>query len=238
MIKKITIALAIPIMLLQSCLGDPDPIEQSIDTYHYYYNYLLETYDLQWEVDDVTVGTGHSYGVPAQAIVSLSEEEEEVLIRARNSENSQLIDSLSHIMYEYGSFMIALLGDEEEPHLLCEAMNTRMPSFGMVKFRFLHATEALGQVDIYIGGDQEEHLALSAMDYTDVSEYKEVAEEEIWDAVIVTPANTLPADSIILEYNANSIFQVGGIYLCILEHTSSSAESPIQIQVDDQPVYY
>lgn len=236
MIKKIA-ALLVPILLLQSCLKDIDPKPGTIDTYHYYYNNLMEEYDLLWAIDDAVIGSGHSYGMPAQAVVSLNEPEQEVLIRAANSDNGLLIDSLSHLMFESVSYMIALMGTEEEPHLLCEPMDTRMPSFGMVKFRFLHTAEALGAVDIYIGGSDAEHLALPALEYTHLSEYQETSEEHLWTSVIVTPANVIPADSIVLEYTANTIFRTGGIYLCILEHENSSNESSFQILADDQPVY-
>lgn len=229
--------LVVPLLLLQSCLGDTEPLPETIDTYHYYYNNLLEEYDLQWEIDDAVIGSGHSYGNPAQAIVSLSEPEQDVLIRAANSDNGLLIDSLSHRMYESASYMIAIMGTAQEPHLLCEPMDTRMPSAGMVKFRFLHTAEAMGPVDIYIGGSDAEHLALNAMGFTQLSEYQESSEEDIWTSVLVTPANTLPADSIILEYTANTVFRTGGVYLCILEHENSSSESSFQIMADDQPVY-
>lgn len=237
MIKKIAIPFLVPIILLQSCLGESDPIPETIDTYHYYYNYLLESYALQWEIDEIILGSGHAYGIPAEAIVTLDETEQEVLIRSRNAENEQLIDSLSYTMYEHGAYMIALLGDEEEPNLICEVMDTRVPSTGRVKFRFLHASDTLGPVDIYIGGDQAEYLALAEVDFSDVSEYLEATEEQLWTSVIVTPANSLPGDSTILEYTANTIFQTGGIYLCILSHISDSNDSPFQIQVDNQPVF-
>jgi hypothetical protein len=237
LMTRTTRILLIPLVLLQSCLGDPEPTPQSIDVFHYYYNYFLESHDLQWELDETIIGSGHSYGIPAQAIVQLDDPVQEVLIHARNAENSQLIDSLSFTMYEYASYMIALLGNEEEPHLICEQMDTRVPSTGMVKFRFLHTAEAMGPVDIYIGGNEAEYLAIEGMDFTQVSEYLEATEEELWNAIIVTPANQLPADSTILEYTANTIFSTGWSFLCILEHVSNSNESPFQIQVDDQPVY-
>jgi hypothetical protein len=236
MIKQVS-ALLVTFMLLHSCLADMDPLPDTIDTYHYYYNNLMEEYDLQWEVDDALIGNGHSYGIPARATVSLTEPEQEVQIRAFNSENSLLIDSLSYRMFESFSYVIALMGTSENPHLLCEAMDTRMPSAGMVKLRFLHTAEALGDVDIYIGGSEAEHLAFTAMEYAHLSEYQETSEEQIWTSVIVTPANMLPADSTILEYTANRIFRTGGVYLCILEHESSSIESSFQIQAHDQAVY-
>jgi hypothetical protein len=107
----------------------------------------------------------------------------------------------------------------------------------MVKFRFLHTAEAMGQVDIYIGGNDAEHLEITAMDFKQLSEYREISEDLIITSLIVTPANTLPADSIILEYNANMVFQAGWSYLCILEHETSSTESSFRIQADDQPIY-
>ena len=237
MMKKIVVPLLLPILLLQSCLGDPDPIPESIDTYHYYYNYLLESYAVQWEIDDDIIGSGHEYGIPAEAIVSLTGAEQEVLIRSRNAENEFLVDSLSYTMFENAAYMIALMGTEEETKLICEVMDTRVPSSGRVKFRFLHASESMGPVDIYIGGDQSEYLALANVDFTQASEYLEASEEQIWTSIILAPANSLPADSIILEYTANNIFQNGGIYLLIINHISNSTNSPYQIQVDYQPVF-
>jgi len=237
MIKKIAIPLLVPVLLLQSCLGDSDTIPETIDTYHYYYNYLLESYALQWEIDETIIGSGHEYGNPAEAIVTLDETEQEVLIRSCNSENEQLIDSLSYTMFENGAYMIALLGNEEEAILICENMDTRIPSSGRVKFRFLHASKSMGPVDIYIGGDQAESLALAEVDFSHVSEYLEATEEQLWTSIILTPANSLPGDSTILEYTSNTIFQTGGIYLCVISHISNSNDSPYQIQVDYQPVF-
>jgi hypothetical protein len=140
-------------------------------------------------------------------------------------------------MFENGAYMIALLGSEEEPTLLCEVMDTRLPTAGKIKFRFLHAAESMGPVDIYIGGDQPEYLALTAVDFPQVSEYLETTELQLWTSIIVTPANSLPADSTILEYTSNTVFRTGGIYLCIIGHISSSSESPFQMQADYQPVF-
>jgi len=234
---KIAIPLVIPLLLLQACQEEPDPIPDTIDTYQSYYNYLLEPYPVQWEIDDEIIGTGHEYGIPAQAIISLDQVEQELHIQARDSESGLWLDSLSHTMYETGAYMIAILGTEEEPHLMCEPMDTRPPASGMIKLRFLHAGPVLGLVDIYIGGDLAENKVLSGVDYTFVTEYAEAAEENLWEAVIVTPANILPADSTILSYTVNTIFRTGWIYLCTIGHSENSIESSYQIQVNDQPVY-
>ncbi|MCD4709820.1 MAG: DUF4397 domain-containing protein [Bacteroidales bacterium] len=236
MIKIIVAPLLALLLFLPGCLEDPDPIPPTINTYQIYYNYLMEPYDVQWEIDDEIIGTGHSYGILAEAIVKLDSSEQEVLIRTINSDNGFLIDSLSYSLVENGIYMVAILGTEEDPHLLCEPMNTQSPT-GMTKLRLLHAAATMGPVDIYIGGDLPEHKVLSGTNYTSVSEYLEVTEENLWKAIIVTPANSLPADSTILSYTTNTIFRAGRVYLCIIEHSENYIESIYQLQVNEQPVY-
>jgi len=234
---KIAIPLVIPLLLLQACLKDPDPIPETIDTYHAYYNYHLEPYNIQWEIDDAIIGTEHPYGITASAIFSLNHVEEEVLIQTRDSESGLFLDSLSHTMIENGAYLIAILGTEEEPHLMCEPMDTGPPATGMVKFRFLHTSPVLGLVDIYVGGDMAEDKVLSGVEYASVTEYAEATDGNMREAVIVTPANILPVDSTIMSYFINTIFRAGWSYLCIIGHSDNSIESSYQIQVDNQPVY-
>lgn len=237
MIKKIAAPLLLMLILLSGCLKDPDPIPETIDTYQLYYNYLLEPYGIQWEIDDEIIGSGHEYGIPGQAIFSLDSVEQELHIQTRDSESGLWLDSLSHTMYQNGAYMIAILGSEEEPHLLCEPISTRPPASGMTKFRFLHAAPAMGPVDIYIGGDLPENKILSEVDYTNLTEYLEATEFLLWESLIVTPANILPADSTILSYAANTIFHSGWSYLCSIAHSNNSIESSYQIYIDDQPIY-
>jgi len=237
MIKKIAAPLLSMLILLSSCLKEPDPIRETIDTYHKYYNFLLEPYKVQWEFDDAVIGIDHSYGYPAAAIVSLAETPQDALIKIRISEGGMLLDTLSHTFFEGGSYMIAILGTEEEPDLICEQIDTHTPSTGMVKFRFLLTSPTLGPVDIYIGGDTIENRVFSGLDYVSVSEYAEATEINMWESVIITPANSLPADSTILSYTANSIFRAGSSYLCTLGHSSSTIESSYEMQVDNQPLY-
>ncbi len=155
----------------------------------------------------------------------------------RETGTDDLIDSLSIMMQENGSYMVALLGDEAAPHLLCEPVDTRIPSVGMCKLRFLHTAVGMGPVDIYIGGELPSHKVVSGTDYTDLSEYIETTELKLWTSVIVTPENTLPVDSTILSYTANTIFRTGWTYLCMIAHETSSTESNYQMQVDEQAIY-
>ena len=237
MIKNIAAPLLVLLISLQGCLKEPEPGPQTKNTYEYYYNYLTEDHDLQWEIDDAVIGTDHNYGYPAQGQLVIGSTEQEVLIRVKNSDSGELVDSLSCLLYENVSYMIAQLGNDEEPYLLCEPMDTRYPSVGLIKLRFMNAAATMDPVDIYIGGDLPEDKVLSSVEYTSVTDYLELSEEALWNAVIVTPANTLPADSTILSYKANNIFKTGWIYLCVIAHSENSVESPYMIQVDDQPVY-
>jgi len=237
MIKKIFVPLLIILVILPGCLQEPDPIPQTINTYQFYYNYLMEPYDVQWEIDDEIIGAGYSYGDPSQSMAILDQVEQAVLIRIRDTDSGLLIDSLTRSLVENGTYMVAIMGNDEEPHLLCEQLDTRFPSNGMTKVRFMHAAATMGPVDIYIGGDLPENKVFSGESYTNVSQYLEITEEALWNAVVVTPANTLPADSAILSYTANTVFRTGSVYLCIIGHTTSSVESPYEITVDQQTAY-
>ncbi len=237
MIKKIAAPLLLMLILLSACLKDPDPIPETIDTYHKYYNYLLEPYAVQWEIDDAIIGIEHDYGYPAAAIVSLIETPQDVLIKSRISEGGMLLDTLSHTLFEGGAYMIAIMGTEEEPDLICDQIDTHAPALGMVKFRFLHTAPALGPVDVYIGGDTSENIVISGLNYSSLSEYDEAVEIDMWESVIITPANTLPADSTLLSLTANSVFRAGLSYLCTIGHSDNSIESSYEMQVDDQPIY-
>ncbi|MFW9852954.1 MAG: hypothetical protein ACFFDS_08425 [Candidatus Thorarchaeota archaeon] len=235
-----TIKPAVPILILavslSACLKDPDPLPQAINTYQYYYNYLLEAYDLQWEIDGQELGT-HSYGYPAQAIIQLDTAEQEVLFRTRNPETGSTIDSLSFTLYENQAYMLAMLGTEEEAHLLCEPMDTRYPTMGMVKYRFLNAVPGLGPVDVYAGGDLPENKVISGAIFPEVTEYYESTEMDMWESVIITPANILPEDSVLLSYTVNTMFQTGWVYLCTINHIDPDTTSSIEMQVFDQPIY-
>ncbi|MDF1573770.1 MAG: hypothetical protein P1P86_01080 [Bacteroidales bacterium] len=237
MMKKIAFLLLLMLIVLPGCLEDPDPLPQTIRTYEYFYNYLMESYDIQWEIDEKIIGSGHSYGVPAQAVIELDESQQEVLFLTRNPDTGLLLDSLSGLLFENGSYMLAMLGNEEEPHLLFKPLDTRPPTSGMIKIHFMHAAPTMNPVDIYVGGNQPGDKVLSALDYTSVTEYLEIAEDKLWEALIITPANSLPADSTILSYTANTIFKIGNAYLCTIGHNENDIESPFLIQVDEHPVY-
>jgi hypothetical protein len=235
--NKIFPLLLFIMVMLPGCLDDPEPIPQTIVTYEYFYNMLLEPYDVQWELDDAIIIADQSYGNPSSAFAVLDQPEQEVLFRTRSSDSGLLLDSLSYFLKETGSYILAILGSEEEPHLLCEPIDTHFPSTGMIKLRFMHAAPDMSPVDIYIGGNQPENKVVSGESYATLSEYLEATEENLWNAILITPANTLPSDSTILSITANSIFHHGSSYLCIIGHSQSDSESSYQFQFNEQPIY-
>ena len=234
---RIAVTLIFSFLFFQSCLEEPEPIPENIITYHYYYNYLMEPYPVEWAIDDELLGTDHDYGMPAKAIYSLNQSEQMVLFQVKDADNGILIDSLSYTLYETGSYMIAILGTEEEPLLLCEQLDTHPPQGGSVKVQFLHTSPVLGPVDVYIGGNLSENKTFSGVGYSEITDYVDETEIDLWSEVTLTPAGILPADSTILSYTANSIFLTGNAYLCIIGHNNSSVESSYQIEVDEHPVY-
>jgi len=236
MTLKTAVPILVMVLSLTACLKDNEPLPQTINTYHYYYNYLLEPYNLEWEIDGEFIGS-HPYGSAALAIIQLDTTPQELVFRTLNSESGTAIDSLSSLLFENRSYMLAMLGTEEEPHLMCEVMDTRYPTAGTVKYRFLHTAPGLGPVDVYAGGDLPENRIFSGVDYQEVTEYYESPEEDIWEAVLITPADMLPADSIILSYTVNQVFRSGWVYLCTIGHIDPDTTSDIEMQVFEQPIY-
>ena len=133
--------------------------------------------------------------------------------------------------------MVSIVGSEEEPSMLCDTMDTSFPTQGMVKMRFLQASESMGAIDIYIGGELPEHKKLTGISYGQLSEYVEATQESFWNAVIVTPAESAPADSTILSYTENTNFIPNKTYFGIINHNEVDPESSHRMQVFDQPSY-
>jgi hypothetical protein len=237
MMNKLIAPFLFLLALLPGCFDDPEPIPQTINTYEYYYNLLIEPYDVQWEIDDAIILSDHSYGTSTFAVEVLDQPEQEVLFRTRSSDSGLQLDSLSIFLRENGAYILAILGSEEEPQLLCEPIDTHFPSTGMSKIRFMHAAPDMGPVDIYIGGELPENRVVSGQDYASLTENLEATEEGLWNAIVITPASSLPSDSTILSFTANSVFHHGYSYLCIIGHSQNDIESSYQLQVTDQPIY-
>ena len=77
--------------------------------------------------------------------------------------------------------MISVLGTEQDPFLVYDTIDTSFPTLGLVKMRFLQASEAMGDVDIYVGGELPEHLKLQGVNYKQLTPYVESTQEAFWN---------------------------------------------------------
>jgi len=235
--KKILIVLLGSLILLPACFDDPIPGPENLTARLIFYNNLMEADKIIWKVEEAESTSGQSYGIPYEGTVEVGGYDYPVRIAASTLEGGVTLDSLDCSLDPFSYYMVSIIGTEEEPRLQCDSMDTSFPSPGMVKMRFLQASESMGEVDIYIGGDLPEHRRFIGIAYGQLSEYVEATEESFWTAIIVTPAQTAPADSIILSYTVNINFAHNKTYFGIINHNETDPESSFRMQVFDQPSY-
>jgi hypothetical protein len=235
--KKMLIVLLGSLILLPGCLPDPDTGPENLTARIIFYNNLLEADKILWKVEDAESASGYSYGIPYEASVDVDGYSHPVRIKASTLEGGVTLDSLDYTLDPFRYYMVSIIGTEEEPRLLCDTMDTSFPTQGLVKMRFLQASESMGDIDIYIGGELPEHRKLSGISYGQLSEYLEATQESFWNAVIITPAESTPADSTILSYTVNNIFIPNNTYFGIINHNEVDPESSYRMQVFSQPSY-
>ena len=235
--KKIIVLLLGSLLFFPSCLGDHDPVPETIEARLIFYNNLMESDKVVWEVDQTGSVSGQPYGLPAEGVADLEDYSQLVHIKATTLDGGTALDSLDYHMDPFRYYMVAVLGTEEEPQLLCDTIDTAFPTIGLIKVRFLQASEGIGTIDIYVGGGTPEHLILSGIEYSQLSDYVEATQEAIWNAIIITPMGMLPADSTILSYTANNNFNPNKTYFGVINHTEIDPESSFRMQVFSQPVY-
>jgi hypothetical protein len=235
--KKIVVLLMGSLLLFPGCLGDPDPIPDTIEARLIFYNNLMEPDKVVWEVDNSETLSGQSYGLPAEGVAKLEDFSQLVHIKVSTLEGGIALDSFDYHLDPFRYYMISILGTEEEPYLLCDTIDTGFPTIGLMKMRFLQAAENMGTIDIYVGGGTPEHRILSEIEYSQLSDYVEASQESFWNAIIITPTGILPGDSTILSYTVNNSFIPNNTYLGIINHTEIDPESSFRMQVFNQPVY-
>ena len=222
-----------------SCLKDPDPTPPPslIGSYINLYNFLTESYDIAWEIDDEIVESEHTYGTALLEFIEMDKEEQDATFTVKESKSTLLVDSEVYEIEQNQFYSVSILGNEKDPHILFETMEVQKPSLGLVKLRFMHTTLGLDNVDLYIGGFTPEHKVISELSFAQTTEYLEASQKDLWESIIVTPANVSPEDSSILSYTANDVFLPNNIYLGVIGHATSSANSSLQLQLYKQPVY-
>lgn len=235
--KKLIIILIGSLILLPACLDDPIPGPENLSARLIFYNNLMEADKIIWKVDSIESLNGQIYGIPGEGAVEVKGYSHKVHIKASTLEGGVALDSLDYFLDPFNYYMVSIVGSEEESSVLCDTMDTSFPKEGMVKMRFLQASESMGPVDIYIGGELPEHRKLTGIIYGQLSDYVESNQESFWNAVIVTPAQQAPADSIILSYEVNNNFVPNKTYFGILNHNEVDPESSYRMQVFNQPSF-
>lgn len=223
-------------ILLPGCLKDSDPPEPGpILSYLMIYNFLPENYDVQWEINDVIVESSQAYGSSLLGTVFLEDMEADIPVVVKESGSERIIHSKVYLMEQYQYYILSIMGTEQDPHMVFETVDLKSPSTGMIKLRLMQTVRTAGPVDLYIGGTTPAHRKISGINYTQVSEYIEASEEELSEAIMVTPLDVSPADSTILSFAGNSIFFPDQVYLGVIGHDSDSPSAPLQLLIYDQP---
>jgi hypothetical protein len=224
-------------LLLPACLDDPITGPETPEAGLIFYNNLLEADKVLWKVDETVSTVGQAYGVPIPGAVEVDGFAQQTRFVASTLDGGIGLDSFDLFLDPYRYYMISVMGTEEEPLLVSDTIDTSFPTLGLVKMRFLHASEAMGAVDIYVGGELPEHRKLTGITYGEISVYVEDTQESFWNAVIVTPADMTPGDSTLLSYTVNKNFIPNKSYFGIINHAEADPESSFRMQVFNQPSF-
>ena len=235
--KKLMLFLLGSLMLLPACLDDPITGPDTLQARLVFYSSLMESDKVIWKVDDIASVSEQSYGIPVEGVVEVEGFDHQVHLSASTLEGEVELGGLTYFLDPYRYYMISLVGTEDDAQLLCDSMDTSFPTLGLVKMRFLQASESMGSIDIYVGGELPEHRILSGVGFGQLSEYVEDTQESFWNAIIITPAEVTPEDSTILSYTVNNTFIPNKTYFGIINHTEVDPESSFRMQVFNQPSY-
>ncbi|MEN8203238.1 MAG: hypothetical protein ABFS28_11630 [Bacteroidota bacterium] len=237
MIHRLVTFVLILSIILPGCLNEPDPpLPDSIRSYFILYNFLSESYDVHWDINEIGVESSQAYGLHLPGFSTLEEIKEDVLFSVKEAGSMRVIRSDTFTMEQNHYYIVSIMGTEQEPYILFEPMDLDAPSTGMVRLRLMQTAMEMGPVDLYIGGSTPDHKVISGIAYTDISDYIEASEEELWEAIIITPFGISPADSTILLFTANDVFTPNYVYLGVVGHVTNSPSSTLHLLLYDQPV--
>jgi hypothetical protein len=223
-------------VLLPGCLENPDPTgPDPIQTKFLLYNFLMESYEVYWEIEGTALESSVAYGVSILGSTTLEEEEADVVLVVKEAGSDRIIRSETFTAEQYKYYLVSIMGTEKDPHMVFEPMDLSAPSQGLVRLRLLQSATEVGPVDLYIGGSSPDHKVLSGIPFTGVSPYIEAATDELWEAIIITPFAVSPADSTLLSYEANDVFYPDQVYLGVVGHSTNSPSSALQLILYNQP---
>ena len=235
--KKYSSLILFVLFFLTGCLDDPapePPLSDSIRSYFIIYNFLTEPFDVSWDINDSIVESAHSYGTSVLGNTILDQVSQDIAFTVKESGTDRVIESEVFGLQQNQFNIVSIMGTENIPYLLIDSLSLAAPSINMIKLRFMQTVMELGPIDIYIGGDTPEHKVFSSIAFSDITDYLETTEKNLWEAIIITPYNMPPSDSTILSYTANNVFVPNHVYLGVLGHISYSTSSFLQLQLYDQ----
>jgi hypothetical protein len=216
---------------------DPDPLPGAIRSYCTLYNFLTEPVHVNWEVDEINVEGQHIYGLIVLGGVLLEEETEEISFVVKNAASGEIIESVLIKMTEGHYYQVVIFGTLENPVFLHQEVDSSPPESGNVRVQYLHATESLDSLDVYLGGTTPDKRVISGIDYTELSEYSEVSDYDNRASVIITPHDTIfNPGSELISYKYNDQIQVNNNYLTVIAPSGSSPGSPLALWLYAQPI--
>jgi len=234
--KRLVVFQLILFFVLPGCLKNLDPPgPDPIQSYFGIYNFHTESYDLHWDINEEVFESSHAYGVALQGFVQLTDTKGDITFTIKESDSDRVIQSRTFLMEQYQYYSVSIMGNEEEPYLLFQQMDLSKPSTGMIRLGLMHTAMDVGLVDLYVGGTTPDHRVISGIEYAEITDYIEASEEELWEAVIITPMEMSPADSTILSYSANNAFFPDQVYLGVMGHSTNSSSSSLHFHLFNQP---
>lgn len=236
---RLMLLIGMMVIMPTGCQMDPDPDPSQPDPNRFYvnmYNFQMEGYEVEWNIHGVDVEPSQAYGNPLLSYFALDDIRENITLMVQEAGSNRVILSDTCTVEQNHYYLACLMGSEEDSILLIEPMDLSVPSLGKIKLRFMQTAMEAGPVDVYIGGSSPEHKLISGMAFSELSDYLEASEEELWESVIITPFDRLPSDTSLLSFMANEVFEPGRVYMGVIGHQSSSPSSSLQLLLYNQPV--
>ncbi len=230
--------LALVILGVNSCNNDPEPepLPEEDRAYITLYNFLSEPFEVKWEVDEVEVRDAHSYATIIVGGVLLDGESEEISFVVNNGFNGLFLESKTIRMTKDKYYIAVIFGTEEDPVLLCQELETSPPASDHLNIRFLHATDSLDSVDVYIGGTSNEKMLISGLTFGSISDYEVVSDNDVRASVTVTLHDSIyKEENELLSYDDNNLVKNNSNNLTVIAPSTNTSPSVLTVWLYEQP---
>lgn len=232
--KKIYLILIV-LTALAGCEKN-EPVPEVIRAYCYFYNFLISD-PVIWEVNGVALPET-DYGDRFLGAVLLDTESQEIPFNVKNANMGTEYWSQDLQLEKNGYYVLVITGTEEEPVVLINDEVRINPGGGMIRFQFLQAASDIDSLDVYMGGTNPEDKVLSAIDYTEFSDYFLVEDYKPNTSTIVTLAgDTFEQDSVLIDYQYNETLQSATNYMVVVAHADGLLTSDITLFLFSHSVY-